>query len=164
MINTENSKKDHSGSRGDILRDSAGDHVVAAKGGGPPISVTAHELQGVEMGLTLERTRGFKKVHFAIDSMVVYYILINKEEKPPWQLLQIWRRVNLLREFFDVLKISHVYRETNRDANLLASHHPPIKWMDVRTEDFSAELHQIIKEDTDGTQYRRSYSFLSVLL
>ncbi|XP_026399229.1 uncharacterized protein LOC113295090 [Papaver somniferum] len=39
------------GGWGAILRTNSGEIVVAAKGGGPSISVNAHELQGVELGL-----------------------------------------------------------------------------------------------------------------
>ncbi|XP_026436971.1 uncharacterized protein LOC113334962 isoform X2 [Papaver somniferum] len=53
MVNTDGSRKDHSGGWGAILRDCSGTVLAAAKGGGPPMSVNAHELQGVELGLNL---------------------------------------------------------------------------------------------------------------
>ncbi|XP_026457292.1 uncharacterized protein LOC113358007 [Papaver somniferum] len=46
--------------------------------------------------------------------------------------------------------------ETNRAADCLASYHPPIKWVDIGVEDFSPELCEIIKEDSEGKLYPRS--------
>lgn len=63
---------------------------------------------------------------------------------------QIWRRVERLRSFFEVLKISHIYGETNRAANLLAGYHPLIKWVDVGIDELSPELCDIIREDRGG--------------
>lgn len=111
MVNTDGSRRDLSGGWGAILRDQYGDVIADAKGGGPPISINAHELQGVELGLNLALVRGHRRIHLAIDSVTIYLLLIYKDGKPPWNMLQIWRRVVKLREVFEVFKVSHVYRE-----------------------------------------------------
>ncbi|XP_026455168.1 uncharacterized protein LOC113356285 [Papaver somniferum] len=109
MVNTDGSKKDHSGGWGDILRNCSGNVVATAKGGGPPISANAHELHGVELGLNLAIVKGIRKIHLAMDSMYIYNLMVQKIRKPPWSLIQIWRRVEKLLPFFEVLKISHIF-------------------------------------------------------
>lgn len=150
MINDDGSMRLLTGGWGAVLRVSSGEVVVVAKGGGPSIFVNVHELQGVELGFNLAIVRGFKKVHLAIDSMFIYFLLTKDDFSPPWNLIQIWRRVKRMRSSFEVLKVSHVYRETNRAADHLTSYHPPIKWVDVGIEDFSPECFEIIKEDSEG--------------
>lgn len=138
------------------MRDDSGEVIAAAKGGGPAISVNAHELQGIELGLNLAIVRDIKKAHLAIDSMFIYFLLTKKEFTPPWNLIQIWRRVERLKTSFEVLKISQIYRETNRAPDHLASFHLSSRWVDVAIKKFSIKLCKIIREDKDGKLYPRS--------
>ncbi|XP_026419465.1 uncharacterized protein LOC113315396 [Papaver somniferum] len=117
MINTDGSKYDSAGGFGAILRDNTAEVIEAASGNDPFISGFAHELQGVELGFKMAIKKNLFRVHLATDSMAVYNLLTNPNFEPPWNVLQIWRRVKRLRERFEVCRVSHCYKETNRAAD-----------------------------------------------
>ncbi|XP_026459010.1 uncharacterized protein LOC113359627 [Papaver somniferum] len=155
MVNTDGSKGENSGGCGAILSGKGGGVIAAAMGGGPPITADVHELHGVELGLNLAKVKNCRKIHITVNSMTIYNLLRKRVEKPPWRFLQAWRRITLLWNSFDSIKISHVFRETNRAADMLASYHPPIKWVDIDETEFSHELRTIIMEDREGRLYYR---------
>ncbi|XP_026383439.1 uncharacterized protein LOC113278933 [Papaver somniferum] len=124
MVNTDGSKTDLSGGSGVILRDKNGDVIGCQIGGSSPISVPAHELQGVELGLMLAAFHNCQDIHGCLDSMTIYMLLKSENPKPPWNMMHIWRRVQDLLRKFKTVKFDHCFRETNRAADFLASKHP----------------------------------------
>ncbi|XP_026417267.1 uncharacterized protein LOC113312744 [Papaver somniferum] len=100
MINTDGSNSDDAGSFGAILRDHNAEVLSDASGDGPSISVLAHELQGVELGMKMAIQLDKFKVHIATDSMAVVNLFTNPEPDPPWNVIQIWRRIKLLKRRF----------------------------------------------------------------
>ncbi|XP_026447428.1 uncharacterized protein LOC113347950 [Papaver somniferum] len=165
MINTDGSKYDDAGSFGVILRDHTAEVVSAASGGSPPISVLVHELQGVELGLKMALSFEKLKVHIASDSMAVYNLLTNPEPEPPWNVLQIWRRIKHLRKKFSSWKVTHYYRETNKFVDHLAGLYLGDTWVEIRPEDFSPDFREILAADKAQKIYhRRSRRFFFVFL
>ncbi|XP_026431629.1 uncharacterized protein LOC113328844 [Papaver somniferum] len=130
MTNTDGSMSDDAGSFGAILRDHTAEVISAASGSSPPISVLAHEIQGVELGLKMALKFDKLKIHIASDSMVVYNLLTNPTSEPPWNVLQIGRRIKHLRRKFVSWKVTHCYRETNRAADHLAGKYLSDTWLE----------------------------------
>lgn len=75
MINIDGSKKDNNGGYGAILRDHLGTPLSAACGGIVPATIEALELQGVELGLKLDKFKRHRRLHISTDSSVVYKLL-----------------------------------------------------------------------------------------
>ena len=59
------------GSYGAIIRDHRGEVLAAAAGSDVPRTITQHELQAVEMGLTLAQQKQLPRVMVASDSQCV---------------------------------------------------------------------------------------------
>ncbi|XP_026410904.1 uncharacterized protein LOC113306147 [Papaver somniferum] len=89
MINTDVSKSDDGGSFRAILRGNNAEVLSVASSEISPISVLAHELQGVELGLKMFIKIDQLRVHIATDFMVVYNLLTNPDPELPWSVLQI---------------------------------------------------------------------------
>ncbi|OVA01097.1 Ribonuclease H domain [Macleaya cordata] len=155
QLNSDGSLNNDSGGFGAILRDRCGDAISAVAGSSRPSSVIHHELQGVEAGLKLASSYGFRKICVGSDSQtVVSYFNITKA-KPPWQEKHLWRRIQRLVHQFDTFKVEHVYRDTNRAADHLASLRPSCEFLEIIPSSFSEDLKKIIFEDKCNFVYFR---------
>ncbi|XP_026399002.1 uncharacterized protein LOC113294842 [Papaver somniferum] len=155
MINSDGSLREESGGFGAILRKPGGAVIVAASGGGPPMFVVAHEMQGLELGLKMAKKEGAASVHISIDSMVVYNLLTNSDMVPPCPVLQIWRRIKTLKTCFHGWKVSHCYKESNRVADYLAGLHFTGEWVEIKEENFSPEIKDILANDASQKEILR---------
>ncbi|XP_026396164.1 uncharacterized protein LOC113290791 [Papaver somniferum] len=155
MINTNGSKTNSAGGFGAIIRDHEAGVIGAVSGEGPVISVFAHELQGVELGLTLALQKHCFHVHLGIDSMVVYNLLTCNDLEPPWTVLQIWRRILELNKKFARWRVTFCYKETNKDTDLLVGLYLRRPWAEIRHEEFTADFREILATDKAQQVYHR---------
>ncbi|XP_026443893.1 uncharacterized protein LOC113344037 [Papaver somniferum] len=156
MINIDGSRRDVSGGFGAIIRNASGDPVAAAIGGSGPETVFTIELMGAELGLKLAIKKKMTLVHIATDSMAVFNLFNIKDPNPAWIIMHLWRRIERLRSQFRRLRVSHIYKETNRAADALADMHPKENFIEIDLGAFSEELQVIIVEDKSLKVYFRS--------
>lgn len=103
MNNSDGSLKEESGGFGALLKTPGGDVVVVSnRGSSHHISVLFHELQGAELGLKMDWKENVHIMHIFIDYMLIYNLLVNPDLQPPWNVLQIWRRIKALKKKFTV--------------------------------------------------------------
>lgn len=108
------------GGFGAIIRDAEGIAIAAAAGSSSHSSINIIELQGVEVGLILAENNGVRDVIVGTDSTnCVQYIKHNTP--PPWQAIPIVRRIKQMIQRLNHFDIVHIFRETNRAADHLAS-------------------------------------------
>ncbi|OVA20910.1 Ribonuclease H domain [Macleaya cordata] len=100
MINMDGSLSDTSAGYGAIIRNSNGDAITAAAGSTTPISITVHELQGIEAGLTLALRHNLNYVCVGTDSKVVVSIFERNNNNVPWRAISIWRKIKRLSQRF----------------------------------------------------------------
>ncbi|XP_026459646.1 uncharacterized protein LOC113360345 [Papaver somniferum] len=163
MINTDGSMTDNGAGFGAIIKDSLGDQLIAATGGSHPISVSAHEMQGVELGLKIALKIEAQRIHLCIDSMSTCLLLKNHDPKPPWDTIQIWRRVKMLLSKFASVKISHCYKESNRVAHHLAGLYPSSNYVKISVAEFTLDFKEILAADKVGKffiRHRACFVFL----
>lgn len=111
------------------------------------ISVFSHELQGIELGITLAIQKHQFIVHLAIDSMTVFNLLNTKDHDPPWNVIQIWRRVKKLKEMFIKWRVTFFYKETNRVVDFLDGLHLGRAWVEIRHDEFTTNFREIFAAD-----------------
>ncbi|OVA18802.1 Ribonuclease H domain [Macleaya cordata] len=157
MLNTDGSLCDDFAGFGAIIRNEDGEVQAAAAGSSSPISVAVHELQGLEIGLRLAFLHGFHRIQVGVDSkQVIAYV--QRLATPPWIAIpimrSIWHMIRGLEEF----SIQHVYRETNRAADHLASLYPSAVFVEITPSSFAEDLKKIIFYDKAGKAYPRCIS------
>ncbi|OVA06141.1 Ribonuclease H domain [Macleaya cordata] len=155
MVNTDGSLKTDIAGYGAIVRDRPGNVLAAVTGSSNPRSITLHEFQGVEAGLLLAASRGLRRISVRSDSMVVVSIL-NSSITPPWHTRAVYHRIKMLVSRFDHCDFRHVFRETNRAADHLASLYPTAEYHEVLPSSFAEDMKKIVFEDSVGKMYRRS--------
>lgn len=138
-----------------IIRDYLGTPLAAACGGAVPSTVVAHELQGAELGLKLENFKRFRRIHISTDSVTVFHLFSDKNVVPDWSVRHVWIRIGHLRKLFERVRFSHVYKETNRAADLLADIHPAESFVEVDPSRFDSILRKIVEEDGSRKVYHR---------
>ncbi|KAF6158173.1 hypothetical protein GIB67_014967 [Kingdonia uniflora] len=148
------SNKGNVGGCGTIIRTHMGSAVFAATGSSRGISVPFHELQGIRMRLQLAINKEVKRACLGSDSLLAI-MYINKVVEPPWEakwiLKDIWRLIGLFEQF----RIIHIFRETNKAADLLAGIYPGVPWLEIAVEDFCEALKKFIALDALGFVYER---------
>ncbi|KAF9597881.1 hypothetical protein IFM89_022093 [Coptis chinensis] len=138
---------------GGIIRDSNGEVQLAFTGSGGLRSVLFQELKAILCGLKGSLKIQSSRIQVASDSLRAVNILKGKES-PPWQCAKVTAAIKkLLREFVSVSFV-HVFRETNRAADHLAS-----LATDHEVEYFvpplTSVLMSIVEEDKKETVYLR---------
>ncbi|OVA01356.1 Ribonuclease H domain [Macleaya cordata] len=150
MVNIDGSLKTDIAGYGTIVRDRPDNVLDVVTGSLNLRSITLHELQGVEAGLLLAAGRGFRRISVRTDSMLVVSIL-NSSIIPPWHTRVVYHRIKLLISRFDHCNIRHVYRETNRAADHLASLYPTPEYQEVIPSSFIEDMKKIAFEDSLGS-------------
>ncbi|XP_026411017.1 uncharacterized protein LOC113306274 [Papaver somniferum] len=154
-VNTDGSMADSDAGYGSIIRDHNGTPLDAVAGSPTPLSITHHELQGVEAGFKLVVTKGHSKVSLRTDSMTVATYLLSYDPKPPWHCHHVWESIQRYRALLAEVTILHNYRETNRAADALASSKPSGVFIIIDPTNFDEKLKRIIEEDASGKLYKR---------
>lgn len=83
MISSDGSLKENNIGFGVLLRNKDGNVIDCAYGGCYPISVDAHEMQGVELGLKLAIENYVPRIHASVDIMAIFLLLSNVDPHPP---------------------------------------------------------------------------------
>ncbi|OVA04174.1 hypothetical protein BVC80_8707g21 [Macleaya cordata] len=122
-------------------------------GGSTPKTITAHELQGIEAGLKLALNYGITNMRIGTDSKVVSSYFNSPNSKPPWHVAGIWDRIQNLRANFDVCLVEHIFRQTNRAVDKLASLRHTSEFLEITLSSFAEDLKKIIFEDKEGKEY-----------
>lgn len=145
--------KDGSGFGG-LLRDYKGDPICAYASKASHQDIFMVELWAIWRGLVLAVSLRVDTIWIESDSLSVVNT-INKEQthgpKPRDCLIHIWKMLNK----FDKCKITHTWREANRAADHVAKMNPSRADVVIWPSDFSEVLRKIIKDDAQGTLYRR---------
>lgn len=76
------------------------------------------EMSAMFYGLLICYPLSIHRIVIETDSMLLVH-WFNKKAKPPWKCLELWKKIEKLLEYIDVT-ISHIYREGNGVADLLA--------------------------------------------
>ncbi|XP_026450576.1 uncharacterized protein LOC113350658 [Papaver somniferum] len=154
-INTDGSLSDNAAGFGAIIRDEVGTPLDVVTGSSEPLTITHHELHGVEAGLNLAVLKNHTRVSLRSDSMTAVSYLLRPNPKPPWKCHHIWESIKRLRAMFLQCSVHHTYRETNKAADFLASSHPTGDFIVIDPNNFSEELKKIVYEDAIVKVYIR---------
>ncbi|KAF8391095.1 hypothetical protein HHK36_023395 [Tetracentron sinense] len=112
------------------------------------------ELRAIKRGLVEAAVRGLMNVVVYSDSKGAVD-MVNKKTEWPWSAAQNLIDISGLLSQFDRFVVTHVFRETNRAADLLAKFCNCIEEVSLGPRDFSFVLSQIIEEDARGCHYQR---------
>lgn len=152
-INTDSSISELVAGFGVIIRDEKGTPLDAVAGSSEPLTITQHDLQGVEAGFKLALLKNRTRVSLRSDSMIAVSYCLSPNPKPPWQCHHTWESIKRLRAMFSICKVKHSYRETNRTTEFLAGSHPTGDFLVIEPNTFTEELKQIVNEDAIGKVY-----------
>ncbi|OVA00235.1 hypothetical protein BVC80_23g39 [Macleaya cordata] len=153
MINTAGSLSQSGAGYSDILRDHIGDAIAAVSGTSRPLSITIHELQGIEAGLLLASEYSISCICIASDSKVAVSYFSSKNKEVPWRATRVWKRIQRLTKRFEICNIVHIYRETNRAADYLAKLRHTTEFLVFTPCSFAQDLKDIVFEDKMGKLY-----------
>ncbi|CAN1858362.1 Putative ribonuclease H protein At1g65750 [Linum perenne] len=123
MINTDGSVlRPHSeAAAGGILRTCLGRPVSTFAANLGRCSIMRAELRGAEIGLMIVWDMGYKKVHLQLDSLGAVKDILGTQEEDTRHGRTL-DTINELQSRNWEVTISHIYREGNRVADLLAHH------------------------------------------
>ncbi|KAF9624332.1 hypothetical protein IFM89_009615 [Coptis chinensis] len=140
---------------GGLIRDSKGVVIEAFTGSGGMQSVIFQELKAIEIGMIKCRALEVQEVEIKSDYLWAIQI-IKRVVDIPWYCLNIATHIQELVTNFVFCTFSHVYRECNKPADLLAGlsisnciscmHH----WNPL-----SRKLHKLVEDDPMGKMYER---------
>ncbi|OVA07507.1 Ribonuclease H domain [Macleaya cordata] len=120
MINTDGSLDPSGAGYGAILKKCNGDVISAVTGSSNPKTSTVHKLQGIEAGLNLAINNNLTNVCVGTDSRVACSFSSNNGSNVPWQAIGLWRRIQRYVNMFESFRITHIFRDSNRAADVLA--------------------------------------------
>ncbi|KAF9615269.1 hypothetical protein IFM89_022596, partial [Coptis chinensis] len=119
-LNTDGSITEDSAGIGGAIKYHAGEVLVAFNGSNSGKCILTQDLLAIRTELEGCIMKGFKKVVVASDSLHAVKC-INKIEAPPWYCLNLVLSIQCLCPLFEIISFIHVYRETNRLADHLAT-------------------------------------------
>ncbi|OVA01778.1 Ribonuclease H domain [Macleaya cordata] len=154
MINTDGSLNDGATGFGAIIRDEEGDALTAVVGSSVPKTITYHELQGLEAGLRLTASHNYRNVQVGTDSITVLSYF-QQPIDPPWIAIPIMRRICKMIQNLKSFQIQHIYRQTNRAADHLASLYRTSDFLEIVPSAFAEDLKKIVFDDKVGKAYYR---------
>ncbi|CAN1146862.1 hypothetical protein LINPERPRIM_LOCUS5387 [Linum perenne] len=113
------------------------------------------ELRVAEIGHMIAWDGGYKKVHLQLDSLeAVTTILGNQEEDSRHS--RMLDTINEIRSRNWEVIISHIFREGNRVADLLAHHRHTLEFGSHVNYTYSHEIGRVIWSDHVGTYFPRT--------
>ncbi|OVA04232.1 hypothetical protein BVC80_1403g18 [Macleaya cordata] len=154
MINTDGSMCANIASFEAIIRNDKGVVQAVAAGSSTPTFIAIHELQGLEIGLRLASLHSYRRIQVEVDSSAVV-AYVNRRVTPPWMAIPIMRSIWHMIRGLEVFSIQHVYRETNRAADHLASLYPSTDFVEIIPSSFAEDLKKIVFDDMIGRAYLR---------
>ncbi|KAF7811558.1 ribonuclease H [Senna tora] len=144
----------HSATCGGVIRDEAGNVLLAFSRNLGSCSITWAELHGIFDGLDLLSSRGFKTIELDSDSSTAIALLTSvvDESHPCYPLIHHIKRM-LERHWVVVLK--HVYRESNKVADFMArmGHSLPLCFHVF--ESVPQDCCELIMQDAEGFVFPR---------
>ncbi|KAK1309219.1 hypothetical protein QJS10_CPA09g00486 [Acorus calamus] len=138
-LNTDGSLADDRGGYGALVRNNKGDFIIGLAGRLDLPSINLLELKAIERGVLIGIAKGVDKLWIESDSTTALAWLHGKG-KIPWTALRSLRHIHLNLLHFSVWKATHINREGNSPADMLASHqssrdetifHPHQLWPDM---------------------------------
>ncbi|OVA01154.1 Ribonuclease H domain [Macleaya cordata] len=157
IVNIHGSLLDNVAGFGVIIRDDEGKVLAVDAGSLKPKSITVHELHGLEMGLRLAISSDFRSLQVGMDSTTVI-TYVQQSVVPPWATIPIMQSIRQMIRGLDYFQIQHIYHETNRAADHLASLYPSAEFLEIVLSSFVEDLKKIIFEDKSGKAYYRCIS------
>ncbi|KAK1265510.1 hypothetical protein QJS04_geneDACA011192 [Acorus gramineus] len=134
---------------GFLIRDQHSNFLAGAAFGIELDKISILELMAAAKGLNRAVELGFQRVWLELDSQTVV-VWIRGKGKPSLTaipiLSQIAANVSKLEDF----SISHIHREGNKPANLLASLNPDMGVMEIKPNNMPPKLQKAIDSDKEG--------------
>ncbi|PIA62417.1 hypothetical protein AQUCO_00200435v1 [Aquilegia coerulea] len=145
------------GGFGGMLGNEAGNVILCYAGQCTAQSILKVEIKAIYEGCRLAKEMGYTSLLVGSDSQGAMRVL-RREETCPWYCLNEAQLTWDILEGMQMKEIQHVYRETNRGTDSLASMGDP--GIKVFIPPPNSELMKIIEEDREGVIYTRwRYSF-----
>ncbi|KAK1257692.1 hypothetical protein QJS04_geneDACA016278 [Acorus gramineus] len=141
------------GGYGALLRDSTSNFIVGISGRSSLLNLL--ELQGIVAGLSLGIHREFKRIWFETNSTTVLAWIRGKGTLP-WTAFKLMRKFSLEVRRLEEWKISHIFREGNCPADILASRCQTMGEQFVLPHQIGGELEAALLLDRVGTSYQRT--------
>ncbi|KAK1327173.1 hypothetical protein QJS10_CPA01g01639 [Acorus calamus] len=154
-VNSDGSLSEDRGGYGAIIRDEKGNFIIGAAGQSNPKSINLLEFQGILLGLELGLQIGASRIWFEADSTTAIAWLKGTGSLP-WTALRIQRKLQMGLALLQSWKISHVHREGNSVADLLASHRTSNGTSIYQIHDLWPTIEELLRKDKSGTIYMRS--------
>ncbi|CAN1138884.1 Putative ribonuclease H protein At1g65750, partial [Linum perenne] len=141
-----------------ILRDSSGWRLAVFAANLGACTITRAELRAAAFGLELAWEMQFRKVHLQIDSSAAVLAITNphQEDSRHGHILQHIRQ--LMHRNWTVT-VSHIFRERNRVADLLAHHGHNLRLGSHFNSVYSSDVEIAICSDIVGVCFPRMISF-----
>ncbi|KAF6158392.1 hypothetical protein GIB67_022472 [Kingdonia uniflora] len=145
------------GGFGAIIRIDEGRAVAACAGRMITKSMLHHELLSIKTGLKLAIKYGKVKNEVNTKSTMAVSV-ITKQYSSDWQCRAIVREILIITESLEWFRINQIPTEANQPVLVLSRLRHELGYEEVRPTEFSEELKQKVKDDTDGKTYVISHS------
>ncbi|KAK1310993.1 hypothetical protein QJS10_CPA08g00600 [Acorus calamus] len=120
----------------------------------PDILIWPLSRSGIVAGLSLGVLRSFKRIWFETDSTTTL-AWIRRKGTLPWTTLKLMRKFSLEVRRLEEWKISHIFREGNCLADILASQRQTMGEQLFFPNQTRGELEAALLSDRAGTSYHR---------
>ncbi|CAN1241629.1 Putative ribonuclease H protein At1g65750, partial [Linum perenne] len=118
-------------------------------------SIMRAELRASEIGLMIAWDMGYKKVHLQLDSLAAVTVILGNQEEDS-RHSQMLDTINELHRRNWEVTISHIFRDGNRVADLLAHHGHTLDFCFHINCNYPHEVDRAIWSDHVGTCFSRS--------
>ncbi|XP_057790907.1 uncharacterized protein LOC131008020 [Salvia miltiorrhiza] len=113
------------------------------------------ELLGIITAIEFAHHCGWLKIWFEADSAYVVNALLTKSGKVPWRFQALWRRALSFLDHMD-FRITHIFREGNVPADIMASPHTPEgRWTHSVEDDAGVEIDVFLLGDVEFHEFWR---------
>ncbi|KAK1316680.1 hypothetical protein QJS10_CPA05g01848 [Acorus calamus] len=153
--NSDGSLTADRGGYGALLRDEMGYFSIGTAGQSNPTSINLLEFQGLLKGLELGIRLGAMRIWFEADSTTAIAWVKDKGSLP-WTALRMKRKMQQGLALLNDWKISHIPREGNSVADLLASHRTSNGESIFQKHELWPAIEELLKKDQIGTVYKRN--------
>ncbi|KAK1300408.1 hypothetical protein QJS10_CPB13g01120 [Acorus calamus] len=152
--NSDGSLSEDRGGYGALLRDTTSNLIVGVAGSSPLPSINLLELKGIQTSLLLSIQHGYNCVWFESDSTTAIAWMKGRGRQP-WTALRLLRKISQGILCLEEWKITHIFREGNSQADILASTRRTMGEHLISPLQVWQELEVAINSDKAGTQYSR---------
>ncbi|KAK1287415.1 hypothetical protein QJS10_CPB19g00634 [Acorus calamus] len=144
--NSDGSLSDDRGGYGAPLRDANANLLVGVAGRSHLPSINLLELKGIEAGLFLSIRHGFNRVWFESDSTTAIAWMKGRG-RVPWTAIRLLRKISHGLRSLEEWKITHIFREGNSPADILAATRQTIGEHLITPHQVWQELAEAIESD-----------------